>query len=190
VRTVDLNGDGRLDLVVANAGSNAVSVWLGNGNGTFGSRMDFGTGPEPKNVAVGDFNGDGRPDLVTANQGGTGTVSVLLANAAGEFGFGAAVDYAAFSGAHDVAVGDFNGDGILDLLVACWGGQTRLFYGLGGGAFVRDLFAATGAAPHAVAVGDFDAVDEAYPGYFTQRRVWLFGRRRHNAGTNAAFLRA
>ena len=86
VKMVDLNGDGRLDLVAANAGSNAVSVWLGNGDATFGTRLDFATGPTPKSVAIGDLNGDGRLDLVTPNQGGA-SVSVLLANATGGFGY-------------------------------------------------------------------------------------------------------
>ena len=135
VTMVDLNGDGRLDLVAANAGSSAVSVWLGNGDATFGTRMDFATGPEPKNVATGDLNGDGRLDLVTANQGGAGSVSVLLANATGDFGYGAAVDYAACTGAHEVAVGDFAADGNADLLVACWGGSVRFLLGTGAGVF-------------------------------------------------------
>ena len=63
----DVNGDGKPDLVVANAGSNTVSVLLGNGNGTFKPQQTFATGSYPVSVTVGDVNGDGKPDLVVAN---------------------------------------------------------------------------------------------------------------------------
>ena len=80
----DLNGDGKLDLVVANEGNNTVSVLLGNGNGTFQAQQTFATGTSPDSVAVADFNGDGKPDLVVANVG-SNTVSVLLGNGNGTF---------------------------------------------------------------------------------------------------------
>ena len=62
-----MTGDGIPDLVVANAGSNTVSVLLGNGNGTFQAQQTFATGTSPSSVAVGDVNGDGKPDIVVAN---------------------------------------------------------------------------------------------------------------------------
>ena len=49
--------------------SNKASVLLGNGNGTFQAKQDFGTGNAPTSVAVADFNGDGKSDLVTADCG-------------------------------------------------------------------------------------------------------------------------
>src|SRR5437879_6529689 len=57
----DLNGDGKPDLATANGGSNTVSVLLGNGDGSFGVRTDYGTGSNPYSVAIGDLNGDGKP---------------------------------------------------------------------------------------------------------------------------------
>ena len=81
----DLNGDGRPDLVTANRNSNTVSVLLGNGDGTFGAKLDYGTGVQPASVAIGDVNGDRKPDLVTAN-GVSNTVSVLLGHGDGTFG--------------------------------------------------------------------------------------------------------
>ena len=59
----DLNGDGNLDLAVANSGSNTVSIFLGNGNGTFQPQVEIATGAGPRGAIVGDFNGDGRLDL-------------------------------------------------------------------------------------------------------------------------------
>jgi hypothetical protein len=73
----DLDGDGKADLVVANAGSDDVSVFVGKGDGTFAAPMTPATGTTPNFVAVGDFNGDGIPDLATANNV-SNTVTVLL----------------------------------------------------------------------------------------------------------------
>ncbi len=58
----DFNGDGALDLAVANANFNTVSVLLGNGDGTFQAAQNFGAGSFPVSVVVGDFNGDGIQD--------------------------------------------------------------------------------------------------------------------------------
>jgi hypothetical protein len=73
----DLDGDGNLDVAVANSNSNSVSVLLGNGDGTFRVKSDYGTGWYPTSVAIGDLNWDGKPDLVVTNSG-SNTVSVLL----------------------------------------------------------------------------------------------------------------
>ena len=63
----DLNGDGYLDLAVANNLSYNVSVLLGNGDGSFQSEVNYDAGREPRSVAIGDLNGDGYPDLAVAN---------------------------------------------------------------------------------------------------------------------------
>ena len=121
----DFNGDGILDLAVANAcGSDpicrsggTVTVLLGNGDGTFTPAASPATGGGASPIAVGDFNGDGIPDL--AVPGGP----VLLGNGDGTFRAAAG---AALPGGSAIAVGDFNGDGIPDLAVAnlCGGDPT------------------------------------------------------------------
>ena len=73
----DFNGDGKLDLAVANSDINTVSILLGTGLGTFGAKTDFATGPDSSSVAAGDFNGDGALDLALSNSRGD-TVSILL----------------------------------------------------------------------------------------------------------------
>jgi len=73
----DLNGDGRLDLAVANAGSNTVSVLLGSVGGGFQAQTQYPTGTNPASVAIRDLNGDGRLDLAVANAG-SNNVTVLL----------------------------------------------------------------------------------------------------------------
>jgi predicted NUDIX family NTP pyrophosphohydrolase len=71
----DLNGDGRPDLVTADAYRTSVSVLL-RGNGSFQAKLDYGT-RRAESVAIGDLNGDGKPDLATANRA-SNTVSVLI----------------------------------------------------------------------------------------------------------------
>jgi hypothetical protein len=153
----DFNGDGRLDLVVANIGSNTVSVLLGNGDGTFRNAQNFGTGFSPGSVAVGDFDGDGRLDLAVAYAGRypgfVGGVSVLLGN--GDGTFQAAQSFASGASSHFVAVGDFNGDGVQDLAVIYAGGVAVLL-GNGDGSFQAAHSFAAGNSPTCVAVGDFN----------------------------------
>src|SRR5207248_254815 len=79
----DINGDGKPDLLVGNQTAGTVSVFLGNGNGTFQSAATFTVGSAPRPLTVADANADGRPDVVVPN-GGT-SVSVLLNTANGNF---------------------------------------------------------------------------------------------------------
>lgn len=79
----DFNGDGKPDLVT-NRGTNNVSVFLGNGDGTFQAPVNTAVGTLPSSVAVGDFHVDGKLDLAVANTG-DGTISVLFGNADGTF---------------------------------------------------------------------------------------------------------
>jgi glucose/arabinose dehydrogenase len=149
-----LNGDGRLDLAIANAGSNSITVRLGNGDGTFGAAATFATGTTPKSVAIADLSGDGNVDLVTADQS-SNTASVLLGN--GNGGFGARVGYAVCAGTHEIAIGNFNGDGRPDLAAACWGGNTiNVLLGTGNGNFGTAIVSTAGAAPHSLVARDFD----------------------------------
>ena len=75
----DFNGDGTLDLAVANAGSNNVSVLLGNGDGTFQAPRNFDVPFAPAWLAAGDFNGNGLPDLLVVNR--FGNFAVLFGGA-------------------------------------------------------------------------------------------------------------
>jgi hypothetical protein len=81
----DFNGDGNLDLAVASNGTGsaglggAVTVLLGQGDGTFRNSIVYGAGNNPLSLAVGDVNGDGQPDLVIADNVAN-SVAVLLNN--------------------------------------------------------------------------------------------------------------
>jgi hypothetical protein len=111
----DFNNDGFMDLGVANGSTNNVSILLGNGDGTFQSAVNYGTGGAPVGLATGDFNADGYLDLVTANNT-SNNASVLLDTPAGVLQSPENHAASFFPGA--VAVGDFNGDGRADLAVA------------------------------------------------------------------------
>src|SRR3989442_1041682 len=111
----DFNGDGKLDLAVANFDSSDVSVLLGNGDGSLIAGLTFGEGGGTSLVAVAVYKGDGKLDLAVANFDSS-DVSVLLGNGDGRFK--AALTFGAGRGPSFVAVGDFNGDGKLDLAVA------------------------------------------------------------------------
>src|SRR5437773_208097 len=155
----DFNGDRVQDLAVANTASDTVSVLLGNGNGTFRSMPITGAGPSPTSVVAGDFNGDGLQDLAVTN-GSSNTVSVLLGNGDGTLQAARTVTYALTVPSHStsfVAVGDFNGDHMLDLAVANGASNAvSVLLGRGDGTFFQlappNDRLATGPNPTSVAV--------------------------------------
>ena len=172
VQVVDVNADGKLDLVVANCtsgpsnctGTGAVGVLLGNGDGTFQTAVSYGSGgAQAYSVAVGDVNGDGKPDLVLTNQCNDsscdhGTVGVLLGN--GDGTFQPAVSYGSGGlSAQSVQVADVNADGKLDVLVANRDDATvGVLLGNGDGTFQTAVPYSSGAVQaNSVAVADVNA---------------------------------
>ena len=114
----DLNGDGKLDIAVANSGDNTVSVLLGNGDGTFQNAVAYSSGPAgstPWTVAIGDINRDGKLDLLVANSGGS-TLAELAGN--GDGSFRSAQQYAVDQTPRDVLAIDANRDGAVDVVTA------------------------------------------------------------------------
>lgn len=150
----DLNGDGRLDLAVADGLSSSVSVLLGNGDGTLGVKTDCATGDGAWSVAIGDLNGDRKPDLVVANSSSQ-TVSVLLGN--GDGTFGAKTDCGTGIGPVSVAIEDLDGDGKPDLAVANDSSNTvSVLLGNGNGSFGAKTDYGTQNNPSSVATGDLN----------------------------------
>src|SRR5262249_19147102 len=118
IATVDVDGDGKLDLLTANQSADDISVLLNTGNGVFAAATTVPTGPTPVSLVAGDLNGDGYPDLATTSQA-TGEVSILLGKAGGAFA--APLAYAVGSPS-SLALGDLDGDGKQDLVLVNRGG--------------------------------------------------------------------
>ena len=132
VAIADLNGDGKLDLAVADFGA-GVSILLGNGAGGFGVATPFAAGGQPAGVGVADFNGDGIPDLAVANQL-SGNVSVLLGTGAGNFG--APTNFGSAPTLTGLVIGDFNNDGKADIAATSGTSpQAIILIGNGSGGF-------------------------------------------------------
>ncbi len=121
VTAADLNGDGKLDLVVTDQPepANNLQVVLGNGDGTFKPAVPYTAGFAPQWATVADFNGDGLQDIAVANIGSTGytgNVVLLMGTGGGAFKLGSSP--AAGANPYSVIAADFNGDGKPDLAVA------------------------------------------------------------------------
>jgi hypothetical protein len=168
----DLNGDSKPDLVVANASSDNISVLRNTSSsgsitaGSFAPKVDFATGDVPSSVAIGDLDGDGKPDLAMANEV-SNNVSVLRnTSSSGSItagSFAPTVDFAAGGAPRSVAIGDLDGDGKPDLVVANLFSNTVSVLrntstsgSITAGSFAPTVDFATGGGPVSVAIGDLD----------------------------------
>src|SRR5713101_1552030 len=152
----DFDGDGNPDVVVAGfprANSAwGVGVFLGNGDGSFQSEVDYSTAEDTSTAVVGDFNGDGIPDIAAGL--GINAVSVLLGN--GDGTFQAHREFTVAAATLAVAVGDLNGDGNQDLIVGTDGGWLSVLLGNGDGTFRARQDYAAPSFTDSVALGDFN----------------------------------
>jgi hypothetical protein len=175
VLTADFNVDGIPDLVILENGQ--ISVFLGNGDGTF-TAAPQPTNNLPGSLVVGDFNGDGIPDLAVAPSLDEGDSEVLLGKGDGTF-TPVARDFGNANGvftSNSMVVGDFNGDGNLDLAETCNSDtegacgaskMIQILLGQGDGTFTQSgsisltsILADADMVQFVTAVGDFNGDDK------------------------------
>ena len=162
-------GNGHLDLAVADANANQVSVLIGNGNETFEPAIESPTtgsgllssiglpaGSTPVDIVAADFTGDGRLDLATGNEGSS-DISVLLGKGNGSFEepAGTAVGSDPFA----IATGDFTGDGNLGVAIVNMSSDSvSILPGNGDGTFQQPLTVALpqGSGATSVVAADFN----------------------------------
>jgi hypothetical protein len=163
VAVSDLDGDGNLDIAVADSARDAVSVLLGNGDGTFKPSVSFPVPQNPMFLALGDFNHDGKVDIATVNSsdatGYCDCVAVLLGNGDGTFQEPPIITSLAAPPTAAFGVGRFSVTGNLDLAVSEeseFSSQVEILVGNGDGSFHSGSIYEVGAGPGTVAVADFN----------------------------------
>lgn len=151
IAAADLNGTGKVDLVLPLPNASLISVLMNKGNGTFIAAKTYSV-PGPEGIALGDFNNDHRVDVAVMNFGGNGTISVLLNNG------GTFPTFKQYNiNGYGIAVGDLNKDGNLDIVATDEVNNTvSVLLNDGTGAFPSFTPYAVGNFPYGVTVGDFN----------------------------------
>jgi FG-GAP-like repeat/Bacterial Ig-like domain (group 3) len=145
---------------------------------TFGKALVTEAGGAPVQSVVADFNGDGLPDVATTNAVfGPSTVAVFLGKGNGEFE--SPVSYPTGYFTSGIVAGDFNGDGILDLVAMSQDGTIAVFLGKGDGTFQKPKTDTIGGLPVAIVLGDFNRdgiLDFATTDYFANTTSISLGK--------------
>ena len=131
IESADLNGDGFIDLVVANYTEDSITVHLGDGTGQFNTRATYAAGNTPRNIAIGDLNNDGVLDIVVGNRFSSDALAIYLG--AGDGTFGNASFIATSQNLDYVKLDDITGDGIFDIITG--GSDLLVLPGIGDGSF-------------------------------------------------------
>ncbi len=156
----DLDGDGDLDLAVANSGDDNISILLNLGDGTFGDGVTYPVGDNPSSIVSADLDGDGDLDVAVGaldwDPYRHGTVSVLLNQGNASLG-----DMVTYNVGEDepisMALGDLDGDGDLDLTAADGDGRcVWILSNHGAGVFAEAVGYGIGSGPRSVALGDLN----------------------------------
>jgi hypothetical protein len=155
--TTSLRNNNISDIITANNGAGTISVFLGNGDGTFAARSDIPVGNGPIALVSADFNGDEKPDLAVVNATDQ-TVSILLGNGDGTFTNGPVLTTG--RGPVSIVTADFNSDTHPDLAVVnSTDDSVSIFLGDGTGNFTPapTPLIITGENPQGITTADFNS---------------------------------
>ena len=167
----DFNRDNNLDIAIVTLNgkppnNSHVTILLGDGTGGFRTGAEFGVNNLPSSVAAGDLNKDGILDLVVAGalpENTTGTfISTYLGDGTGKFGLKNTIALGQGSLKGEIALGDFNEDGILDVAYpqtsvrTNHGTKVLIFFGDATGSLLAGPILAVGRQPHTVVSADFN----------------------------------
>ena len=154
----DFDGNGWMDLAIANTGRNTVALLLNQQDGTSGDKFwktyEWAVGVGPFDMVAGDFNRDGITELAVANADGN-TISIMIGSKSGAMSIGS---IAAPGNPRGIETADVDRDGKPDLIYTAYQANTvTVLFGDGAGGFVsRFAGTAVGPQPQGVVAGDFN----------------------------------
>jgi len=138
VDTADFNNDGNLDFVAAVSSGDSISIYLGNGDGTF-SQNDIASGDDPQGIVTGDFNNDSNPDIAVINRF-SNDLYIYLGDGSGGMGNPLIITETLLD--NSLTLGDFNNDNNLDILASSsnfFSGSVEFYAGDGTGNFAAKV---------------------------------------------------
>ncbi|MDD4052068.1 MAG: FG-GAP-like repeat-containing protein [candidate division Zixibacteria bacterium] len=154
VISIDVNGDGPIDLVTANLQDANVTVLVNDGQGIFTRTGDYYTSFDPTAISGADLDADMDMDIATVDEDGEYFVHISVLKNDGEGGFASPVNFYGGSFALDICAADFNGDGTIDVARSC-NDEVTLFGNAGDGSLTV-LSSIPGIRPFALAAADFN----------------------------------